>query len=143
MPLRNYVTSPYTEFPEVLQKVMAPMVALQRITKGSGYQYVSYESKGRGYQVQWYTRENRGVKRLAKVEDPMVGGLVRAAALLDSRLEGYPDAPFHKSAMRWLDWILAVDVDDAALRAQYAEMRARSWIQHIWSVLETIAQTTV
>ena len=130
MPLRKTVGSPYTEFPAVLQTAMTPLVELQRIARDPGYQYVSCESHGPGYQVQWYTRDSKRVKRLAKVQDPMVGGLVRAAALLDPRLL-HPDAHY-ESAMRWLDWLLAVDVDDAILRAQYAETRARSWIEQIW-----------
>lgn len=129
MPLRKCVDVHFDQFPTALKNVLQQLMAME-YSPHKGYAYVARENKGVGWQVQWYCRTSRSVKRLAKVDDPAVGGLVRAAALFDPRILGDTAVHrrFYESGMRWLDWIAAVDVQDVAARALCAEARAAKWI---------------
>ena len=130
MPLRRCIDATFDSFPTHVKQVMAPMIAMQK-KDHSSYRYVSCESKGKGMQVQWYDPSTKRLKRLAKVTDPVVGALARAAAVLDPRLR-CDDGRLYESAMRWLDWLLAMDIQDTTLRTKASDVRGRVWVNDVY-----------
>ena len=113
------------------------------------YRYVAPDSKGAqgsnpntfpGFQVQWYSNKTKRTKRLGNVQHTEIGALMRVAASIDLRLLFDEDVRlnFYESTVRWVQWIAAQDVEDAAARKEESFRRAAQWLSEVDASLQSL-----